>query len=52
MVLECGGSLKMSELEGWVGRFFWGMGWSIVVSAFPELSSRSCSNANLYLEIL
>ena len=48
MVLECRGSLEMGELEGWVGRFFWGVGWSIVVSAFPELSSRSCSNANLF----
>ena len=29
-------------------KVFLGDGWSIVVSAFPELSSGSCSNANLF----
>ena len=39
---------ESGELGGGAGRSFGGIGWSIVVSAFPELSSGSCSNANLF----
>ena len=39
---------ESGELGGRAGRSFGGIGWSIVVSAFPGLSSGSCSNANLF----
>ena len=41
------GVIRNGRIRGLGGKVFWGVEWSIVVSGLPELSSSSCTNANL-----